>query len=241
MQVRPGQLRRLASAALALIVVAAVLISPLPAYALSNCTVVKQIFMRGESAISNTRGTDNKIFVRSRNLDTSCKAHALSTAHINRGGAPQDANWGDWVEMGWDKQRYADGSVDLCIFTEWGDNFSVLGGRYICNPSGLNYSEYDFYRVVYSGTEWLMQTDLNLDGNYQTRDGTGNDITWTHGAAMGETEKKGNDTGMDDDQRSLSFKNDNAASWQDCRGCTASMTTLRTGRNKWTPALDTKW
>lgn len=179
--------------------------------ALGECNVAHQIFAYGNVLLSNSNGTTNRIYFQQRNLDADCKALALSTAHSAR-GIPNSAASGDLIEIGWQRFRNADGTVTKCMY--W--NKAVGGSpepHWSCgNINDFDYGEYDRWRAQNpSGTtDWKVFSDLNDDGSFNLVHTFTS--TWTQGYPLGETERKGNDTGMQEDQRSLAYYT-NAGNW----------------------------
>ena len=180
---------------------------------LGQCNVVHQIFMYGNVLLSNSNGTTNRIYFQQRTLDADCKGQAYSTAHSAR-GIPQDAGYGTFIEMGWARLRNADGSVSKCLYRNKAVDFSSTPVFDCGNISDFDFGEYDRYRVqnLSGTTDWRVYTDLNDDGNFDPLH-TYNS-TWSQGWPEGETERKGNDTGGQDDHRSLMYYTD-AGNWND--------------------------
>jgi hypothetical protein len=161
-----------------------------------------------ESISDWTNGTTNRFKYRARDVDTCDGARSLSTAHISRQGNCCDG-WFDWVEIGWERDRFTgDGSVEKCVFWEKGFNgSSEKGGN--CGTPNLVDGNFAAWRV----------TNVEGSDNWQVlvnwEDGTGfnqkqtYDTTYRDGVASGETERWGGQSGMQDSQQSLDFKNNN--------------------------------
>jgi hypothetical protein len=183
------------------------------AAALGACNLTDQIFVRSTSDKSVTNGTSNRTEYTSRALDDDCKALALTTGHIRK-GAPGTAGYDTWIEIGWQRNRQADGSVNTkCVFWEKGvdGEVTVLDGY--CDEDRLEAGTFDIWRLnndPVSGDDWDAQVNF-LDGSgWHTKHTFHND--WGQGIAMGETERKGNETGMHDHQKNLEYKN-NSGNW----------------------------
>jgi hypothetical protein len=191
-------------------IAASVLLPAQPTAAtLGNCSLTEQVFARSTSTRDVTRGTWNQFVTKDRTLDTGCQAAAVSTAHIEHGDYGT-ADWGKWVEIGWQKIRNGDGSISLCLFWEAGTDPTapptVL--KLDCNAP-LVYGNNVQWKVKNNiGTNnWEVAVNYLDGGGWHVRDTIS--MAWDHGLAFGETERKGNGTGMLDTQSSLQYMNNN--------------------------------
>jgi hypothetical protein len=141
------------------------------------------------------------------------------------------ADWGTWIEIGWTEfaSNCGGGSTHWCYFVEKGVDFTTTQ-RTDISTSVPNFGTFDQYRITNrptnpnGSTDWWMQIDPNVDGSFSTLE-TYN-TQWHRGVAFGESVKIGSNTGMQDDQQALQYKNNNDA-WNpwpdvDCRVDTAS-------------------
>jgi hypothetical protein len=181
---------------------------------LPTCNLQEQVFVRSSSDSNSTKGTQNNILVPSSiQLDNDCQSVYVGTAFTSRTG-PGGSGFGDWVEIGFQKFRDANGNTFLCRFTEWGTNFNPQGGTTNCS-SAITLGTYDTWKVsnVAGTNDWKMQVDY-LDGN-GLHDVDTVSRTYNTGIAAGETERRGSQSDFGQSQRSLMYKNtsNNFVNW----------------------------
>ncbi len=191
-----------------------VVLRPVPAVALlGDCNVIQHIFVRSTNIAGDVHGDTNRLLVSSRTLDTDCKGEAISTAHLtpNNFGSVNPS----WVEVGWFRIRNADGTIDLCEFWEKGVDGNITFFHNNCgNFTNLTLGNFAEFRLknVSGTTDWDVFINY-LDGNGFGMPKHTFSTTYDFSIASGETQKKGNGTAMDDDQRNLQVFAQNA--WQD--------------------------
>ncbi len=204
------QSRRL-SAAVALVLLCS-LLKPVAAWAACS-DEIEQFFIRASTS-DVVAGTDHKILLRDRALDSTCSSPvALSTAHINDQGVGTAGN--SWVEIGWWEEQAAGGKA-WTVFVEKGVNGSVSHVDRIVAPN-LELGTYDRWRVKNNPrnsngtTNWDLQVDFLKGGGWV--DVITYTTSWHKGWAYGETEAKGHDTGMYDEQRDLKYRGESSSGW----------------------------
>jgi hypothetical protein len=186
-------------------------LTPPASASLPACNAIQHIFVRSTLAQSTNHGSTNRILVKDRAVDSDCTGQAISTSQA---GTPISDPTPTYVEIGWYKIRHADGSVHLCEFEESQVNGGPL--NFLPGPCGANtslsYGNYAKFRVkqVGTGTDWSTWIDY---GNGFILKATFGSRGIDTGIAFGETERKGNGTSMDEDQRNLQDFSQNA--WQD--------------------------
>lgn len=188
------------------------------------CPNEYNVFVRSTSTGANTNGSQSNLTWFNRDLGSQCPGIAASTVNFNKGDYGT-SDWGTWIEVGWRKHSDCggNGAGMYCWFTEKGVNFvPTQETEYdIVTPTIGTHDTYRVHNTAETNgqTDWPMQVDANLDGNFQTLD-TYNTL-WHTGVAFGETAARGADVTMHDEQRALRWKNGNGT-WNpwpddDCR------------------------
>lgn len=216
-----GVLRR--RRAVKLLLITGLVYAGLPvAMASGDCQQRGQFFIKNTTDKSYVNGTTNKIFLRDRVLAPNCvNPLTLSTAHLNRnqnGTIESDF----FVEIGWREREKRDGSGDK-VWVAFVEKCSLQQCVVdeISMASTAQVGTFDLWRIenrpkaADGTTEWRLYVNY-LDGfgyryveNYFT--------DYHHGAAYGETEAFGDNTGMTDEQRALEHLN-NSGAWVDWNG-----------------------
>ncbi|MEO8291636.1 MAG: hypothetical protein ABI635_00740 [Actinomycetota bacterium] len=203
--------RVVVGATIAGMMMASLVVTAAPASAF--CPNEYSIFVRSTSTAGNTNGTRGNLTWFDRDLDPDCEGVAVSTAFMSKGEAGT-SDFGTWIEVGWRHRTGCPAPSNYCYFTEKGHGFTPFQN----DEYGLSAptpGTHDVYRITNTptnqdgSTDWKMQVDGDLDGDFRTLD-TYN-TQWHTGVAYGETSALGNDTGMRDEQRVLQFKNDSGA------------------------------
>lgn len=203
---RSNRKQRLALAMVPLAAWALVIAAASPALAvLPICNVAQHIFVRASANAADTRGSTNTSLVRTRDLDNDCQGITFSTAHIAR-GLPGSGLFDQQVEMGWQRIRQADGSIILCEFWEKQYVSIVVFDNRCGSQTSVAYGQDVRLRISnVSGTDkWQPAIDYLNGGGFHDR-GDPFQTAFDRGFAMGETERKGNDTGMVEDQTNLDY------------------------------------
>jgi hypothetical protein len=212
---RTSRSRRLVAASAAALVMLVIPAGPARA---DECDVEDAIFWSDQVSPgifrSQAYGTTNSIRLANRDIDEGCPNRTLfgSTAHLILGNV-----YGNWVETGWKVfyqcTPYSCGK-QFKWFAEWGLNFSghVTGeGSY---PCALNFGAFHRWRVsnVNGTNNWNLFVNCNSGGGFDGLD-TITGTTYHTGDPTVEVFRRGGaQTGMSDDQQSLSWKN-SSGSW----------------------------
>lgn len=165
---------------------------------------IEQFFIK--NTVGYTHGTKNQILLKNRFLDQDCSGPvALSTAFIGK-----DDSRATWIEIGWwEEVCPAPGSHCWAVFVEKGVNGEITHIEKIVAPN-LQPGTYDQWRVANRPKNPNGTTDWHLEVNFLIGQGWVDVRTyttnWHTGIAYGETEAKGNDTGLREDQRNLQHK-----------------------------------
>jgi hypothetical protein len=166
-----------------------------------------QIFRTGNASVY---GSTNQFRSVDRPLNINCLAWtpvAGSTAHVYLGNV-----WCNWAEFGYEEDLGGGYVHDFRLFSEWGLNCNKKSYDTTSHPCIDDHSTYKKFRVasILGSTTWRTYLDCQDGGGwigpYETYTGTG----YTNGTAAGETLRRGGvDTGMDDFQDTLRYKNSN--------------------------------
>ena len=207
---------------LAIVVIPGILgaLAPVPPALAASCAADEQIFVRSTASRTSMKGTTNQILLRDRPLETSCTTSnsctadivmTLSTAHVDR-DFTQNSPSGDWVEIGWVEHWSIAGSQHTwSVFTEKGRNFSKLDCFEQPAPN-LNPGTYDLWRAsgavgANGTTDWTMRVDFLIGQGFVTVKTYNTSWGSTGSVALGESERRGDGSGMADTQVGLQYKN----------------------------------
>lgn len=186
-------------------VVAFSMVMPSAFAVLPECGQANHIFVRSTANRPDTRGSANTSLVRTRDLDNDCQGIAFSTAHIAQ-GLPGSGEFDHQVEMGWQRIRTADNNIRLCEFWEKQVDALVTFDNSCGGNTSLSYGNTARFRIsnVAGTNQWQPAINYLNGGPWHDR-GDPLGTTYDRGFAMGETEAKGGETSMLEDQTNLEY------------------------------------
>lgn len=185
-----------------------------PSYAVSCEDQKHWIWTQSTQDKQYTRGMQMKILLRDAALDANCTGpERIATVHVKKG------DWGSaeadtYIEVGWVK-RIGAGGEHFVVY--WSG--PINGDPYwdVIVAHNLEPGTYDYWRIGNAqrsdGTwDWTGHVDfINPSGWAEIKSFN---RTWGHGYSFGETEGKGDGTGMYDERREWKIKND-SGTWVD--------------------------
>ncbi|MBI4259882.1 MAG: hypothetical protein HY658_04890, partial [Actinobacteria bacterium] len=211
---------------LAILVLAQLVLDGTAAFA-GSCSNAEQIFIRAAQSPSDSSpvyayGTRSRITMRNRDLDPACPAAyppdstgfygavSLSTAHINRGITGSYAGY--QVEIGWvevwegnDTSGQGAGLKDWYVFSEKQANWDIKDITtqlsFNLDPGNDDWWRASAVAKPNGTTDWKLAVNFLIGQGWV--DFKTYNTEWDFGVPMGETERKGTDTGMMDYQYNL--------------------------------------